>query len=405
MNIHGTGCGLLDCIYTDEDFSSPAYQMAMSKKSGDGGLTPGQLVFSSAFEKFMGKPYEEILASLNGGKPPNARNLGGPSAVSLAHAAQILAKDKSFYVRYYGIEGSDTTGDEMKKKISALPFAETIMLCKDCPTSRVDALSDPRYDGGSGERTFVYRKGSLDEFFPEDLSKDFFNAGIIAFGGTALTPRLHDNLTELLKRARKNGALTEVNLVYDYRSEIENPGKKWKLGINDDAYPYIDLLIADQEEALKTSGEDSVEKAAAWFIKNGCGAVVITRGRQPLVLHAGGSVPQESEKAGSAFFKKTDLLYLPVCEEVNRELAAYPEKRGDTTGCGDNFTGQVIAELASAIASGSSTIDLREICIPAVAAGGFACFIVGGTYYEKEKGEKQRLLEPYINAYREQLGR
>ena len=406
MNIHGTGCGLLDCIYADEDFSGHAYQKAMSKKTGDGGLTPGQLVFSDALEKFMGKPYDDVLTSLTNNKAPDARNLGGPSAVSLAHAAQILAgkKSNSFAVRYFGACGNDNTAYTIKEKLAALPFADASMVQKNCPGSRVDVFSDPRYDNGCGERTFVYRRGAQDEFRPEDLGDDFFNADIIAFGGTALVPHLHDNLTELLKRSGNCGAITEVNLVFDFRSEANNPGQKWKLGVKDDAYPFIDILIADQEEALKTSGKDSAENAALWFLDSGCGAVVITRGSKPVVLCAGST---------GRLFKKTGLIYLPVCEEIDKTLANNPEKRGDTTGCGDNFAGQVIAELALAIASGEkdgsdnqdspACLDLREICIPAVVAGGYACFIVGGTYYEKETGEKRQILEPFIKAYREQL--
>ncbi|MDR1142762.1 MAG: carbohydrate kinase family protein [Spirochaetaceae bacterium] len=407
MNIHGTGCGILDCIYADEDFSGPGYRTAMSKTAGDGGLTPGRLVFSSALEQFMGRPYDEVMALLNGGKVPDTRNLGGPSAVSLAHASQMLADaDNAFAVRYYGVRGGDETGDALEEKFSALPFADVKLLRKDCPNSRVDVLSDPRYDNGSGERTFVYRKGSLDEFYPADLTEDFFDAALAAFGGTALTPHLHDGLTPLLKKARRRGAVTEVNLVYDYRSELENPGQKWRLGLQDDAYSYIDLLLADQEEALKTSGKPAVQEAAAWFLEQGCGAAVITRGRKPLLFCAASGTAQRAGVfgAGRSLFQKAGLTALPVCEKVNRELAACPERRGDTTGCGDNFTGQVIAGLAKALAAGQeSGIDLREICIPAVAAGGFCCFTVGGTYYEKEQGEKRRLLEPYISAYRSQL--
>jgi sugar/nucleoside kinase (ribokinase family) len=400
MNIHGTGCGILDCIYADEDFSSPAYQKAMSKKRRDGGLTPGQLVFSGTMEAFMGKPYDQILASLTGGKVPSVKNLGGPSAVALTHAAQILAGRSaggaSFAVRFYGVRGSDTVGDVIEDKITSLPFKEVRLIRKNCPSARVDALSDPRYSNNSGERTFVYRRGAPDEFYPGDLSDDFFDAGLIAFGGTALTPRLHDDLTELLKRSRKSGAVTEVNLVYDYRSEIESPGQKWKLGRNDDAYPYIDLLLADWEEAVKTSGKTSAKEAVAWFLDQGCGAVVITHGRQPVLLCAG---------PDSLLFTKTGLISLPVCEAINQELAEHPEWRGDTTGCGDNFAGQIIVEIAETITAGKQNgIDLREICIPATAAGGFACFIMGGVYYEKEPGEKRRLLEPYIAAYRKQLG-
>jgi hypothetical protein len=76
MNIHGTGCGILDCIYADEDFSGPAYRKAMFPGEGGGGLFPGRLVFSSALEQFMGRPYDEVLAELCGGKKPSASNLG-----------------------------------------------------------------------------------------------------------------------------------------------------------------------------------------------------------------------------------------------------------------------------------------------------------------------------------------
>ena len=399
MIIHGTGCGLLDCIYVNEDFSSGAYQKFMSKQSGDGGLSPGQLVFSDALEKFAGSSYDDVLYTLTGGKNPETWNLGGPSAVSLVHAAQMLngktAGGKPFIVRFYGVRGSDSAGDVLEEKITSLPFTEVRLIHKNSPNSRVDVLSDPRYHGGSGERTFVYRKGAQEEFFPEDLQEDFFNANIITFGGTALTPHIHDNLTELLQRSRNNGAVTEVNLVYDFRSEKENPGKKWKLGKNDDAYPYIDLLLADLEEALKTSGKITTEEAAQWFLDKGCGAVVISCGKDPLLLCAG----------SSGLFSQTGVVCLPICEAVDREISQDPQRRGDTTGCGDNLAGQIIAELAQALSSSrQSSIDLREICIPAIAAGGFACFIAGGTYHEKHSGEKQKLLEPYIKAYREQLG-
>ncbi|GHV80571.1 hypothetical protein AGMMS49944_23620 [Spirochaetia bacterium] len=39
---------------------------------------------------FVKKPYETALKELCGGVPPASRNLGGPSVVALAHAAQVL---------------------------------------------------------------------------------------------------------------------------------------------------------------------------------------------------------------------------------------------------------------------------------------------------------------------------
>jgi sugar/nucleoside kinase (ribokinase family) len=109
--------------------------------------------------------------------------------------------------------------------------------------------------------------------------------------------------------------------------------------------------------------------------------------------------------AGQGPFKPLEETSLPVSEAINRELAAHPEKRGDTTGCGDNFAGGVIAGLAEALglAGTSGGIDLREICIPGIAAGGYACFTLGGVFYEKRPGEKRELLVPFIEAYKNEV--
>jgi sugar/nucleoside kinase (ribokinase family) len=340
----------------------------------------------------MGKPYETALKDISGGLPPASHNLGGPSVVSLTHAAQVLGENAQ--VCFFGIRGSDETGNLVEAALSRLPSLGRRLLTKPGATPRSEVLLDPRYHNGHGERTFINLLGAARNFSPADLGDDFFDAHIIALGGTGLTPPLHDGMTELLGRARKSGAVTVVNLVYDYRSEINAPGQKWKLGIRDDAYPSIDILIADRDEALKTSGCSSPADAAAWFLARGTGAVLITEGAQSIRIAAGKGIcrPLESQT-------------LPVCEAVNRDLAAHPERRGDTTGCGDNFAGGIIAGIAEQLAVASrGNIDLREACIPGTAAGGFACFTVGGTFYETYPGEKQERLAPYIAAYREQIG-
>jgi sugar/nucleoside kinase (ribokinase family) len=226
------------------------------------------------------------------------------------------------------------------------------------------------------------------------LEDDFFDAHIVSFGGTGLTPLIHDGLTELLGKAKKQDAFTVVNLVYDYRSEQTAPGKKWKLGTRDDAYTFIDLLIADKDEALKTSGCSSAAEAVNWFLDKGCGAAVITSGTRPVHF-----------AAGKGMFSPLSPETLPVSKGIDRELAAHPERRGDTTGCGDNFAGGVIAGLAEALARApSGGLDLREICIPGIVAGGYACFTLGGVFYEKRPGEKRELLAPFIEGYKKELG-
>ena len=54
--ISGTGCALADFLYNDILFSGPTFQKYQSKKSGDGGLSPGKLVFTEELEKFSGTP-------------------------------------------------------------------------------------------------------------------------------------------------------------------------------------------------------------------------------------------------------------------------------------------------------------------------------------------------------------
>ncbi|MDR1411672.1 MAG: carbohydrate kinase family protein [Spirochaetaceae bacterium] len=401
MVIHGTGCCLIDFLYANEDFSSLAFKAARSRTAGDGGLTPGKLVFAEDFERFMGKPYEEALGELTGRRPCTSYNLGGPSVVSLAHAAQMLGREHR--VSFFGVRGGDSSAALVEKALASLPFASFRLIGKEGATPRTDVLSDPNYDGGHGERTFINLLGAAANLAAEDLSKsapdfpeeDFYNADIIAFGGTGLTPLLHDSLrSPLLEQSAGHGAATVVNLVYDFRGENTAPGGKWKLGVNDDAYPLIDLLIADREEALRTSGCSSTEEAASWFLGRGTGAVIITDGARPVILAAG--------KKG--LFAPLPLQALPVSEKINQDLAAYPERRGDTTGCGDNLAGGVIAGMAEQLSLAKrGAADLRECAAMGIVSGGFACFTVGGTCYESREGEKRALLEPYLAAYRRQI--
>jgi sugar/nucleoside kinase (ribokinase family) len=393
MIIHGTGCCLIDNLYARVDFSSPAFTEARSRKAGDGGLCPGRLVFAEEFERFMGKPYQQALEKITGGAVPDRSNLGGPSVVALAHAAQMLPRP-AYEVGFYGVCGTDNTAKLIETALERLPFSTIGLTRKAGPSPRTDVLSDPTYDNGHGERTFINMIGSAAFFGPEDLPQDFFKAHIIAFGGTALVPPIHDALKDLLIRAKDGGALTFVNLVYDFRSELQHTNEKWKLGRHDDAYPYIDILVADREEALKTSGKSTIPDAIAYFLGRGTGAVVVTEGARHIHL---------------ASQRPRPLAYrtMPVCEAVNRELAEHPERRGDTTGCGDNFAGGLLANVAeqlnAAPAQGRQDYELEEACVWANAAGGFTCFVIGGTYYEQSPGEKRSRILPYVAAYRDQL--
>jgi hypothetical protein len=74
--VSGVGCCLVDLLYNNISFSSRSFSSYISKKRGDGGLTPGQLVFTSEFEKFSGHDFQMVIHNLTKGKPADKINMG-----------------------------------------------------------------------------------------------------------------------------------------------------------------------------------------------------------------------------------------------------------------------------------------------------------------------------------------
>ena len=388
FTIAGTGCGLLDYIYGQVDFAAEAFQRCRSRTHGDGGLEPGKLSFTEDFEAFTGRKLETVLAEITDGKPVDAVNIGGPSIVALIHAAQILDPER-FAVRYVGAVGDDDEGAELRRQLARTPLGHAELTVKRERTPRTIVLSDPNFDHGRGERTFINTIGAAGQLGEEDLDADFFAADLVAFGGTAITPGLHDALHRLLARAKANGAFTLVNTVYDFRAQRRNPAGRWPLGASDDSYRLTDLLLTDLEEALRLSGTEALDDALAFFITQGVGAVIVTNGTRDVAL-----------RIGSERYKPCAAKRLPVSQAIVAELAAHPERKGDTTGCGDNFVGGVIADMARQLEAGATQIDLTEAIAWGAVSGGLACFSFGGVYYETQPGEKRAMMAPYLDAYR-----
>jgi sugar/nucleoside kinase (ribokinase family) len=387
--VSGVGCCLVDLLYNDIDFNCEAVHSCRSANRGDGGLTPGHLVFQEEFEKFAGTDFTSILTRITHGREPDKKNIGGPSIVSLIHASQVLDKNR-FEVRFYGRGGKDEAGEYLLSALKKTPVVlkDYQLVSKQTPATVV--LSDPNYDNGHGERMFINTIGAAWDCSPNDLDEDFFQSDVVVFGGTALVPGIHDQLTSLLKKAKLAGCITVVNTVFDFRSEKANPGAKWPLGENDESYRFIDLLIADQEEALRLSGKSTASEAIRFFREQQVSSLIITNGSKEVNLFSSGR-----------FFESLDLCSLPVSQRVTEELKY--KKGGDTTGCGDNFVGGVIASLVNQLADGIVAPNLKEACCHGIVSGGFACFYMGGTYFESESGEKLKKLEAYYDSYKEQF--
>jgi sugar/nucleoside kinase (ribokinase family) len=391
ITICGIGCSLVDCLYTDVSFESDAFRRYRSRADGDGGLSPGKLVFSEEIERFSGTDFDRIRNEITGGRPPQTSNLGGPSVVALIHASQLLA-DTGTSVRFFGARGSDPAGDAIMRILARTPLDTSGYRPTEGGSPYTVVFSDPAYDGGHGERTFVNYIGAAGNYSPKQVDESFFDGDILEFGGTALVPRIHDGIGSLLRRAKQMHRFTVVNTVYDFRSQKSHPQDRWPLGDSEAVFADIDLFIADLEEALRTTGTSSAVDALTFLREAGVGAAVVTEGARPVHLFAAGGN-----------FDPIGATTLPVSELVSSRLRA-GSASGDTTGCGDNFVGGVLASLVNQLRGGSGErLDLRRACSLGIVSGGHACSYVGGTYLESHTGEKRRLVAELYRDYLRQI--
>ena len=371
----------MDLIHQSVDFSSTIYRSLTSRRPGDGGLNIGGLVFARDLERFAQRPITEVLSDLAERRPPDARNVGGPAIVSLIHTAQLLPHAD---VAFFGVAGDDGTGDSLRSILAQTPVRTHALrtLPGDSPATYV--FSDAGYQDGAGERLFVNQIGVADSDDAAAVPARFLEADIVQFGGTALVPPLHNRLPQLLERAREHRAFTVVNTVYDFRAERDAPQRRWTLG-GDQAYRSIDLLLTDLEEARRLTGQSAPLDAIHWFLARGVRAAVVTCGADPVWY--GTSVSGEATVAS-----------LPVYREFVRDRPVAGAS-GDTTGCGDNFCGGVVASIAEHIEAGDRQLDLSRIVCRGIASGALCLSYLGGTMVEASAGEKRELTERVEHAY------
>jgi len=121
VRISGTGSALVDYLYKPVSFTGENFKRFLSVNPGDGGLSPGKLVFRDEFEKFSGKDYLKVRQLITHGNPPVTLNIGGPSIVSLIHAAQMLAGTNA-EVYFYGCKGRDKEASFIDENIQRTPL-------------------------------------------------------------------------------------------------------------------------------------------------------------------------------------------------------------------------------------------------------------------------------------------
>jgi sugar/nucleoside kinase (ribokinase family) len=386
FRLHGAGHGVADLLYGDIDTTSSAFQALRSRRPGDGGLELGRLVRVADLEAYAGRPWEEILPSLAGAAEP-IFNAGGPALVSLALASQLLRPAK-IPVTYFGLTGDDAPASRLRWLLAQTPLDLGSWRQRPGTTDVTWVLSDPRARGGDGERFFVNRPGTC-RTGPDALGEPFFQATLCLFAGTALTPDLHAALPDLLSKARRRGAATVAGGAWDF--DAEKAGRPWDLG-GDAAWPNLDLLVADEAEALAYGRKATVEASVDALLDRGLAAAVVTRGTGPVYFRSVGGLFGESRGEVPVH---TGLM------ERARDRATYP---GDTAGAGDNFLGGLLTAFFHQWLSddfypkGELHLDrelhhmnplrLRRAVEAGVVSGGMACLQPGGLKLEKHRGER-----------------
>lgn len=386
--VNGVGCSLGDYIINDVLYDSNEFRKYLSISSGDGGLCPGKLVFASDLEQHFRKSLNSIIAEIIGNNKEHTFNAGGPSLVSLIHSAQ-LGYCMGFTVNIYGILGNDKTGKDLLTIINETPLnANNMLVSSDGDTPYTIVLSDSNFSNGEGERTFINHIGIANHYSFIELPTSFFDADIVCLGGTALLPKLHQNLSDILRLAKYKGCVTIVNTVYDFISEKTNPEIPWRLVSKIDDLKLIDVLIMDVEESLRISGETYVEKAAKFFCDNGVKSFFITNGAKDICIYSNG-----------LFFKKKSLTTILIPENLKSDLSKRID-RGDTTGCGDNFAGGVIASIAKQLSQvKQGELNIMSAFTLGASSGSWTMQIVGGVFKESYYGEKYEMVEKFRSQY------
>ncbi|HPX28312.1 MAG TPA: carbohydrate kinase family protein [Sphaerochaeta sp.] len=389
MKISAIGCCLIDYLFHEESYSKSVFNEYRSVAPGDGGLLVGGLVFGEQLAEFTGSPFDALLRRLIPHPEKGIENIGGPAIISLIHVAQLL-HDSPHSFHFHGVAGDDTEYRLVRDHIAKTVINPHFLVFEGEHTPTTYVLNDSHAHGGKGERTFVNLLGSAAHIIEADVSDDAYRSDIVLFGGTALWPAFHTRIDQALRRAKAEGALTIVGTVFDFMNEHRSSSERWPFG-QESGYPLVDLLVCDALEAERMSGQRDLEKAAAFFDEAGVGAGIITHGSKEIVAWS----KEES------IFGHTPLTRFPVCTYIDELLEKDPSLRKDTTGCGDNFLGGVIASIIAQGAKRCSMVDTIKL---GGASGGFALTYHGGMFHEAYPGEKRNLLDPVLAAYGEQLG-
>lgn len=251
---------------------------------------------------------------------------------SAANTARWLAS-VGHSARLLGCIGDDALG-EMALRALVRAGVQPMLVVREARTGTCVVIVEP-----TGERTMLPDAGANTLLTPGDLLSDAFtgNGHLHMSGYTLLRPATREAGIAACLLARAAGMTISLDAA-STAPIMEQPGAF------DEAYPLVDLLLANSEEALALTGASSAEQAAG-MLADRVGTVVVKAGAEGAIgVHKG-------------------LAHLAPA--VGCAVA-------DTTGAGDAFAAGLLgawtqgAPLAAALAKGN---QLAAVAVSRVGAG------------------------------------
>lgn len=254
--------------------------------------------------------------------------VGGSAAIVACGAARLGLR-----TAIIGCTGTDELGRWMLAAL-ADRGVDTSRSLRDPmrPTGATLVLAQPV------DRAILTAPGAIAALKPDAVGDDVLScARHVHVASLFLQAELQSGLAGLLTRARRSGATTSLDTNWDPKDDWCVPAE---------AFPAIDLLLPNEEEALRLAGrrDGDVSAAAQDLVERGTGIVAIKRG-------AAGALALSRDRAARA--------------------VAVPVEPVDTIGAGDTFD----AGLITGLLEGRSLDDALQL---ACACGALSTRAVGG---------------------------
>ncbi len=247
--------------------------------------------------------------------------------------------------RFVGKKGKDDLGKILENAISAIGM-EPALISSDSPTGRVASIITP-----DAQRSMLTFLGASAELAPTDIDEAMFkDAAIIHVEGYQIYNK--DLLIDILKKAKASKALVSLDLAsYTIVEDAQD-------FIGELVKEYVDILIANEDEARAYTGISDEPKALEAMGENVLIAALKVGSRGSSVLHDG---------------RVTQIKPVPGIDAI------------DTTGAGDLWAAGFLYGLVEGF-SMEKCGEIASVC------GGEVCKVIGASIPDEKYLEIKKSL-------------